>query len=108
MTLSGFHSILNEAGLPIAYRSFKQAVTPPFIVYGQGIDADFIADNTHYTEIFDGFLELYTDKKDIDSERQIAQALAGSGVVWARENEDYIPDQRLYYVRWSIQFIMEV
>ncbi len=104
MTLEELKKAL-AAIAPTAYRVFKKKVNPPFIVYALEGEDDLKADNVHYFEIADGFVELYTTKKEPAREKAVTNALDALEIPWEKENEDYIPGQRMMYVRWSIQLI---
>lgn len=106
MTLENLMSALNAIA-PAAYLAFKEKTKPPYIIYALSGDEDVMADNEHYLRVADGFVELYTQSKDLQTQAMLEAALRKLGVAWEKENEDYIPDQRIMYVRWHIQFITE-
>ena len=61
MDAQGLYEGLLEAGYPVAYRQFKSAQAPPFVVYLFADDDDFKADNENYLPVGNYLVELYTE-----------------------------------------------
>ena len=69
-------SQLESIGYPLAYSHFKNSEDtpppePPFMVYMFSSSDDLMADNYNYAEISYYTVELYTDKKDLASEKLV-------------------------------------
>ena len=59
-------------------------------------------DNTVYAEISRVYLELYTNMKDPDTEKQIERALKEHGIFWDK-SEVWIESESLYEVLYSFE-----
>ena len=73
MTYENVIEMLEEAGLPLAYDHFAEGESPepPFLIFlFPGTDNVF-ADDTVYQRIDELNIELYTDKKDPETENTI-------------------------------------
>lgn len=70
MTHEELFSALESIGMPVAYGEFVDAAPPlPFITYQNPGSNDFIADNHNYVSIQEYQVELYTIKKDPETEK---------------------------------------
>lgn len=105
MTLEDMKDILKTTGFPVAYYQFKTPQTRPFIVYACDGDSDFMADNKHYLQITAGYIEIYTDNKDIASEKKVIDALNNNNIFYKKETEDFIDSEGVFRIRWSFSFI---
>lgn len=106
MTLIELNTLLKTVGCPVAYHHFLEAQEPPFLVYASDNEEDFKADNTSYAEIKQGYIELYSRKKDFSTEAAVKAALKVTNkLAFRKENEDYIESEKLFYVRWSFSMI---
>ena len=77
MTYENVIEMLEEAGLPLAYDHFAEGESPepPFLIFlFPGTDNVF-ADDTVYQKIDELNIELYTDKKDPETENLIEDIL---------------------------------
>lgn len=99
--------ILNEIGLPFAYHHYAEGESPdpPFLLYLYPESDNFGADNIVYTKGTIVYLELYTDKKDTETEKLIEGILEAHEIFW-RKTEVWIESESLYEVLYS--FEMEV
>lgn len=99
-------SILKEIGVPFAYDHFAEGESPdpPFICYLLPGSGNFAADGRVYFKIDDVHIELYTDKKDLQSEKLVEDALDAASVFYAKL-ETWIDSEKLYEVLY--QFEME-
>ena len=60
MTAEDLYNALKTTGYPVAYRYFRSAQEPPFLVYYFVESADLMADNVNYLEVGD-----YQDRKSV-------------------------------------------
>jgi hypothetical protein len=77
--------ILEELGLPYAYDHFAEGEgpDPPFLCFRCPNSDNFAADGTVYFPITEIDIELYTDKKDPETEKKLEGLLiqgAGSSL----------------------------
>jgi len=94
--------ILKDTGLPYAYDHFAEGESPkpPFAVYYHPESTNFGADNIVWSRADTVYLELYTDKKDIETENIIEKALMQNGIYWDK-SETWIDSEKLYEVLYS-------
>ncbi|WP_027410368.1 hypothetical protein [Anoxybacteroides tepidamans] len=104
MTQVELFQALKSVGYPIAYGSFTDPVTPPFITYQFVNSNDLIADNTNYVSIENFQVELYTAKKDLTTEQKIQDKLKELGLPY-RKFEAYIDEEKLYQIVYEIQIL---
>jgi hypothetical protein len=104
MTQAELLQALKSIGYPVAYGSFSNPVTPPFITYQFSYSSDMIADNQNYVEISNFQVELYTDKKDLNAEKLVQDKLKELGLPY-RKFETYLDTENLYQILYEIQII---
>lgn len=94
--------ILQETGMPFAYDHFAQGESPdpPFICYLLPTTNNFSADGKVYQTIEQVRIELYTDKKDLISEKKITAVLDKHGIFY-NQTETWIESEQLYEVVFS-------
>ena len=99
-------AILDSIGIPYAYDHFTEGESPdpPFICYLLPGNDNFAADGRTYFKIDDVHIELYTDRKDLRSEKRVEDALDAASVFYAK-SETWIGSEKLYEVLY--QFEME-
>ena len=98
--------ILDATGIPFAYDHFAEGESPdpPFICYLLPGSDNFAADGRAYFKINDVHIELYTDKKDLETERKLETVLDSHGIFYGK-SETWIGSEKLYEVLY--QFEME-
>ena len=96
--------LIRDTGLPFAYHHFAEGESPdpPFLIYLFPESDNYGADNTVYSEISRVYLELYTDLKDPEAEKQIERALKEHGIFWDK-SEVWIESESLYEVLYSFE-----
>ena len=97
-------NILEELGLPFAYDHFAEGEgpDPPFICYRCPNSDNFSADGTVYFPITEIDIELYTDKKEPETEKQLEDLLVKSGIFFDK-TETWIDSEKLYEVLYSFE-----
>ena len=105
MTVEELYSLLEGAGMPVAYSAFPGPKEPPFITYEFVADNDVIADSRNYVSVARWRVELYTDKKDIESEQAVEAALAD--FVYTKA-EYWIDEEKMYQIVYEFETLMEV
>ena len=88
--------------MPYAYDHFAQGESPdpPFICYLLPTTNNFSADGKVYQTIEHVRIELYTDKKDLISEKKITAVLDKHGIFY-NQTETWIESEKLYEVVFS-------
>lgn len=108
MTTQEVSSMIAEIGIPYAYYQFSEATAkpPPFICFYYPNSADFMADNINYAKINALTIELYTDNKDFNLEKQVEDTLTAHGLPYTRE-ETYIDTERMYMVIFNTEVFID-
>ena len=96
--------ILAATGLPYAYDHFAEGESPepPFICYLISGSDNFSADGNAYFKVNTVHLELYTDRKDIETEQKVEAVLDAHGIFYDR-TEVWIESEKLYEVLYSFE-----
>lgn len=86
----------------VAYRAFPVGKAPklPFICYLVTDTDNFDADNKVYHVIQSVDIELYTAKKDVQTESLLEAKFAEIGLVWDKD-ETYLDDENCYEIIYS-------
>lgn len=106
MTHDKVITMLEEAGLPLAYDHFAEGESPepPFLVFlFPGTDNVF-ADDTVYHKVDDLNIELYTDRKDLETENRIEDILTAHELPYEK-SEAWIETEKMYEVLYQTQMI---
>ena len=100
-------SIINEMNIPFAYDHFAEGESPdpPFICYLLPGSDNFSADGLVYHRLQTVHIELYTDRKDTETETAVETVLDNNRIFY-NKSEVWIPSEKLYEVIYS--FEMEV
>lgn len=108
MTYQDFKGILDTIGLQYTYRSFPIGNVPelPYFVFYFPSSDDFSADNINYVRIDNVNIELYTENKDFETEKQVETILTQNGFYFDK-SETYIQQEQMYEVLYTIQIITE-
>ena len=96
--------IIAEIGIPSAYDHFAEGESPapPFICYLIPSNDNFAADGKAYFKAEQVHLELYTDKKDPETEQMVEAVLDSHGVFYDR-TEVWIESEKLYEVLYYFE-----
>ncbi len=106
MTYENVIEMLEEAGLPLAYDHFAEdeSPEPPFLIFlFPGTDNVF-ADDTVYQKIDELNIELYTDKKNPETENLIEDILIAHELPYEK-SEVWIESEKMYEVLYQTQMI---
>lgn len=108
MTYKEISTMIDSIGLPYTYYSFPDNIAPdpPYIVFNYPENNDFGADNENYVSIDVLNLELYTAKKDFDTESNIEAILKQNGFFYEK-SETYIRQEHLFQTTYVSQVITE-
>lgn len=106
MTFEETKSMIEETGLPVAYDHFAEGESPdpPFICFLFPGSDNLFADNTVFQKIDELNIELYTDRKDPDTETRIEDILNSHELPFEK-SEVWIAEERMYEVLYQTQII---
>lgn len=98
--------LLNKTGFIYAYDHFTEGFYPelPFICYKINSSSHFAADNKPYFKKNLLNLELYTEKKEPETEKKI-EALLEENSIFYRKSEIYLASEKMLEILY--QFEME-
>ena len=106
MNISKFFELLKTLGIPVAYHHFNTEQKPPYMIYLMDTEPDFMADNSHYATIKSGLIEIYTEKKDVELEYALRNALSQNPrIAYAKNSEDFIDSEGVFLVRYYFEFL---
>ena len=106
MTHNEIVTMLEEAGLPLAYDHFAEGESPdpPFLVFLFPSSDNFSADGRVYQKIDTLHIELYTDLKQPELEASIEAVLDGHDIFY-NKTEVWIETEHLYEVLYSTEVL---
>lgn len=106
MTYENVIEMLEEAGLPLAYDHFAEGESPepPFLIFLFPGTDNLFADDTVYQKIDELNIELYTDKKDPETENLIEDILIAHELPYEK-SEVWIESEKMYEVLYQTQMI---
>lgn len=106
MTYDDITTMLEEAGLPLAYDHFAEGESPapPFLIFLFPGTDNLFADDTVYQKIDELNIELYTDKKDPETENKIEDILLSHELPYEK-SEVWIESEKMYEVLYQTQMI---
>lgn len=105
MTREEVGTLIASFKFPWRYSHFTDTPEPPYVVYYYPNENDVMADNSNYVNKRALFIELYTKKKDADSEAVIETALAGAGFTWYKQT-DFLNDEKLFQTTFESEVII--
>lgn len=107
MTEKEVFQMVKSIGLPAAYHHFSegQSPEPPFVVYLYPGTNNFSADGEVYQGINQLDIELYTNKKDLESEKRVEAVLKKHGFFYEK-NETYIETEKMYEVLYEMEVVI--
>lgn len=106
MTYESIKELLDEIGLPYTYHHWDTESVPelPWIVFDYPAQNDFLADDSIYQKITALQIDLYTDRKDLQTEAMVEQVLEQNGIVYTKE-ETYIASEKMYEITYETELI---
>ena len=107
MTYASIKDLLDEIGLPYTYHHWDEENVPelPWIVFDYPAQNDFLADDSVYQRITALQIDLYTDRKDLQTEAMVEQVLEQNGIVYTKE-ETYIASEKMYEITYETELII--
>lgn len=102
MTQIELYNHLKTIGLPLSYSYFNQEVEPPYLLYLFSYSDDLIADDKNYYSISNFQIELYTNKKDLASEKLVEDKLKSIELPY-KKMETYISDEKVFQILYEVQ-----
>ena len=109
MTQAELHAALESTGLLVAYHHFAEGsgVDPPYIVYLVSDATGWGSDERNEIKRTSYLVELYTDKKDLETQAKIESLFNVRGIRFGSV-EGYIDSEKLYQVVYTIEFTQKI
>lgn len=104
MTLQELNNILKLTGYEVAYSHFNSPKKPPFIIYLVSDSTNLMADNKVYKKIYNINIELYTNIKDIQAEKNLEDLLDENDIAY-ETSEIWIEKEKLFQKIYEVRLI---
>ena len=103
MLLSEVYTLLKELQFPLAYHHFEEGSRPrpPYLVYLVTDSDNHGADNWTYHKQNNLQVELYTTKKDLETEQKV-ESVFDSHLKKKKKVETHISSEKLYQITYYI------
>ena len=102
MTQNELYNLLKSTGLPVAYHHFDEPPSLPYIIYLFTYSSNFAADSKIYKRFDNYQVELYSEKKGLESE-QLLENVFDENDIYYDKSETYIESEEMYQVIYEIQ-----
>lgn len=102
MTEKELNTILNSSGIPFRYYQFKSKPPNPYGVYLCEDAEHVFADGVTALQFDNIRIELYTDEKSPETEKQLTDTLTAAGIAYKKIDEVYIKEDKLYEIIYEI------
>lgn len=104
MKLSEFADILEQAGLPVTYKAFKEGNVPslPYLVYFESPPSLTVADNEVNFTIRSVNVELAFERKDEEQEERLEELWNHHKLFYDVLEETFIESERLFVKSYEV------
>lgn len=104
MSYEQIAAMMEEMELPFAYHHFAEGECPqpPFLVFLSTRERTFSADNEMYFSSKQLDIELYTDRKQPEIERQVEAVLRRHHIFY-QKSEQWIDSEQFYEVLYEME-----
>ncbi len=104
MTYEQIKEMMEETGLPFAYHHFAEGESPvpPFLIFLSPGEDTFSADNNMYFSFKQLDIELYTDRKDPEPEKELESILHQHNIFY-NKTESWIASEKMYEVLYEME-----
>ena len=106
MTLLDVTNIIESFGVPFSYSHFSKTPNLPYVVYYYPSENDFHADGSNYANRRQLFIELFSSKKDFETESVIEDKLRSAGITWYKQT-DFLNDEKLFQTTYESEVIID-
>lgn len=108
MTEKEVYKILKTINLPLAYDHFEEGKAPklPYLVYRYPHTNNFAADGRVHARVNALDIELYTESKDLTTERKIETVLDECGIFYEK-TEIFITSEKMYQILYETEVLID-
>ncbi|GLG90405.1 hypothetical protein [Sellimonas catena] len=102
MEVSEIYELLSKTMLPVAYQMFPEDEVPdlPILIYTMPYSRNFSADGRVYRKGSHVQIDLYTRKKEVETEKKVEEAL--SDYYWEK-TEEYLDEEQCYRIMYEME-----
>lgn len=102
MEVSEIYELLSKTMLPVAYQMFPEDEIPelPILIYTIPYSSNFSADGCVYSKGNHVQIDLYTGKKEPETEKKVEDIL--SGYYWEK-TEEYLDEEQCYRIMYEME-----
>lgn len=101
MTQAELYALLKTTGLPVAHNDFKSPPPLPYVIYKESDASAWGSDEKNNIRRTGWLVELYTVKKDIETQSKIEKLLNDRGLDWDMTFNDLIESEGLYLTAYE-------
>ena len=104
MSYEEINEMMQEMGFPFAYHHFAEGESPqpPFLIFLSPGENTFSADNLMYYSFKQLNIELYTDEKSPETEKEIEEVLKAHHIFY-NKTEVWIESEKLYEILYEME-----
>ena len=108
MKLADIYNLLKTTNLPVAYSHFEEGKAPPlpYVVFRLPNSNNFAADGTVYKAVTALDIELYTDKKDLATEKKLEDVL-NNKIGFYDKLETLVISEKMYQIIYSMEVLID-
>ena len=107
MTEKEVYKILKSIGLPLVYDHFEEGKAPklPYIAYRYPYTDNSAADGITYAKINALDIELYTESKDLVTEKKIEAVFNEHGIFYEK-TETFITSEKMFQIVYQMEVLI--
>lgn len=94
--------LLNSSGIPFAYHIWKNPPALPWGVYRFSNTSEMYADGVLYFAVKQYQIELYTDRKQPQTEQKLEDVLTHANIAFSK-SETYIESEQMYQILYECE-----
>ena len=108
MTVTEIYNLLKTSNLPVAYSHFEEGKAPPlpYVVFRLPNSNNFAADGNVYKAVTALYIELYTEKKDLATEKKLEDVL-NNKIGFYNKLETLVISEKMYQIIYSTEVLID-
>lgn len=108
MTLTEIYNLLKTTNLPVAYSHFEVGKAPPlpYVVFRLPNSNNFAADGIVYRAVTALDIELYTEKKDLATEKKLEDVI-NNKIGFYNKMEMLVISEKMYQIIYSTEVLID-
>lgn len=108
MKLADIYNLLKTTNLPVAYSHFEEGKAPPlpYVVFRLPNSNNFAADGKVYKAVTALDIELYTEKKDLTTEKKLEDVI-NNKIGFYNKLEMLVISEKMYQIIYSTEVLID-